>query len=215
MTDYDVREAVKNELAWSPKVDADRIAVSVTDGAVTLTGQVGSYLEKWEANRIAKRVYGVTGVANDLEIDYSGASTQDTDLLQRALQALEWNLEVPSGAVKPTVSNGWDTLTGNVAWNFQREAAESSIRNLSGVIGVTDEITLKIQPTPKDVSKRISDALIRNAQLDARRISVKTDGSTAVLDGSVSSWAERDEAETAAWSAPGVNVVRNNLQVSY
>jgi osmotically-inducible protein OsmY len=215
MTDYDVREAVKNELAWSPKVDADRIAVSVTDGAVTLTGQVGSYLEKWEANRIAKRVYGVTGVANDLEIDYSGASTQDTDLLQRALQALEWNLEVPSGAVKPTVSNGWVTLTGNVAWNFQREAAESSIRNLSGVIGVTDEITLKIQPTPKDVSKRISDALIRNAQLDARRISVKTDGSTAVLDGSVSSWAERDEAETAAWSAPGVNVVRNNLQVSY
>jgi len=215
MTDYDVREAVKNELAWSPKVDADRIAVSVTDGAVTLTGQVGSYLEKWEANRIAKRVYGVTGVANDLEIDYSGASTQDTDLLQRALQALEWNLEVPSGAVRPTVSNGWVTLTGNVAWNFQREAAESSIRNLSGVIGVTDEITLKIQPTPKDVSKRISDALIRNAQLDARRISVKTDGSTAVLDGSVSSWAERDEAETAAWSAPGVNVVRNNLQVSY
>jgi osmotically-inducible protein OsmY len=215
MTDYDVREAVKNELAWSPKVDADRIAVSVTDGAVTLTGQVGSYLEKWEANRIAKRVYGVTGVANDLEIDYSGASTQDTDLLQRALQALEWNLEVPSGAVKPTVSNGWVTLTGNVAWNFQREAAESSIRNLSGVIGVTDEITLKIQPTPKDVSKRISDALIRNAQLDARRISVKTDGSTAVLDGSVSSWAERDEAETAAWSAPGVNVVKNNLQVSY
>jgi len=215
MTDYDVREAVKNELAWSPKVDADRIAVSVTDGAVTLTGQVGSYLEKWEANRIAKRVYGVTGVANDLEIDYSGASTQDTDLLQRALQALEWNLEVPSGAVRPTVSNGWVTLTGNVAWNFQREAAESSIRNLSGVIGVTDEITLKIQPTPKDVSKRISDALSRNAQLDARRISVKTDGSTAVLDGSVSSWAERDEAETAAWSAPGVNVVRNNLQVSY
>jgi len=215
MTDYDVREAVKNELAWSPKVDADRIAVSVTDGAVTLTGQVGSYLEKWEANRIAKRVYGVTGVANDLEIDYSGASTQDTDLLQRALQALEWNLEVPSGAVRPTVSNGWVTLTGNVAWNFQREAAESSIRNLSGVIGVTDEITLKIQPTPKDVSKRISDALIRNAQLDARRISVKTDGSTAVLDGSVSSWAERDEAETAAWSAPGVNVVKNNLQVSY
>ena len=214
MTDYDVREAVKNELAWSPKVDADRIAVSVTDGAVTLTGQVGSYLEKWEANRIAKRVYGVTGVANDLEIDYSGASTQDTDLLQRALQALEWNLEVPSGAVRPTVSNGWVTLTGNVAWNFQREAAESSIRNLSGVIGVTDEITLKIQPTPKDVSKRISDALSRNAQLDARRISVKTDGSTAVL-GSVSSWAERDEAETAAWSAPGVNVVKNNLQVSY
>lgn len=215
MTDYDVREGVTNELAWSPKVDADRIAVSVSDGAVTLTGQVGSYLEKWEADRIAKRVYGVTGVANDLQIDINGTSTKDTDLLQRVLQALEWNLEVPSGVVKPTVSNGWVTLSGNVTWNFQREAAESCVRSLSGVIGVTDEITLEIQPTPKDVSKRITDALSRNAQLDARRISVKTDGNTAVLDGSVSSWAERDEAETAAWSAPGVNVVRNNLEVSY
>jgi osmotically-inducible protein OsmY len=215
MTDYDVREGVKNELAWSPKVDAERIAVSVTDGAVTLTGQVGSYLEKWEAERIAKRVYGVTGVANDLSIDYNGTSTKDSDLLQRVLRALEWNLEVPSGAVQPTVSNGWVTLSGHVTWNYQREAAESCVRILSGVIGVTDEITLEIQPTPKDVSQRITDALNRNAQLDARRIRVKTDGSTAVLDGSVSSWAERDEAETAAWSAPGVNVVKNNIEVSY
>jgi osmotically-inducible protein OsmY len=215
MTDYDVREGVKNELAWSPKVDAERIAVSVSDGAVTLTGQVGSYLEKWEAERIAKRVYGVTGVANDLSIDYNGTSTQDTDLLQRTLQALEWNLEVPPGAVQPAVSNGWVTLSGHVRWNYQREAAESSVRNLSGVIGVTDEITLETQPTPKDVSQRITDALNRNAQLDARRIRVKTDGNTAVLDGSVSSWAERDEAESAAWSAPGVNVVKNNIEISY
>jgi osmotically-inducible protein OsmY len=210
-----VRENVTNELAWSPKVDADRIAVSVSDGAVTLTGQVGSYLEKWEAESIAKRVYGVTGVANDLGVDYNGTSTQDTDLLQRALQALRWNLEVPSGAVQATVSNGWVTLSGNVTWDFQRKAAENTVRSLSGVKGLTDEITLESQPTPEDVSKRITDALSRNAQLDARRISVKTDGTTAVLDGSVSSWAERDEAETAAWSAPGVNLVRNNLEVSY
>jgi osmotically-inducible protein OsmY len=137
MSDYDVRERVRNELAWSPKVDADRIAVSVSDGVVTLTGQVSSYLEKWEADRIAKRVYRVTGVANDLQTDY-GTTTRDTDLLQRALQALEWNLEVPSGAVKPTVSNGWVTLSGNVTWNFQREAPENSVRNLSGVVGATD-----------------------------------------------------------------------------
>jgi osmotically-inducible protein OsmY len=215
MTDFDVREAVQNELAWSAKVNANAIAVAVSDGAVTLTGQVGSYFEKWEAERIAKHVFGVSGVANDLRVDYAGTATKDTELLQTVLQALRWNLAVPSGAVQPSVSNGWVTLSGKVKWNFQREAAESSVRYLFGVKGLTDEITLEIQPTPKDVNKRISDALTRNAQLDARRIAVTTEGSTAVLDGSVSSWAERDEAETAAWSAPGVSKVKNNLEVNY
>jgi osmotically-inducible protein OsmY len=149
MTDFEVREGVKNELAWSAKVDADGIAVSVSDGAVTLTGQVGSYLEKWEAERIAKRVYGVSGVANDLQVNYNGTSTLDTDLLQRALDALRWNLEVPSGAVQATVSDGWVTLSGKVKWNFQREAAESVVRNLSGVKGLTDEITLENQRRTK------------------------------------------------------------------
>ena len=215
MSDFDVRDAVKTELAWSAKVDAKGIAVSASDGAVTLTGQVGSYFEKWEAERIAKRVFGVSGVANDLQVDYAGTTTKDTELLQTVLQALRWNLAVPSDAVKPSVSDGWVTLSGKVKWNFQREAAESSVRYLLGVKGLTDQITLEIQPTPKDVNKRISDALTRNAQLDARRIAVTTEGSTAVLDGSVSSWAERDEAETAAWSAPGVSKVKNNLAVSY
>jgi osmotically-inducible protein OsmY len=215
MTDYNVRANVQNELAWSPKVNAGRIAVSATNGAVTLTGQVGSYLEKWEAETIAKRVYGVTGVANDLQVDYNGTGTRDTEVLQQAVQALKWNLEVPSGAIQVTVSDGWITLSGRVTWNFQRKAAESAVRNLSGVKGLTDEITLETQPAPKDVKQRIADALSRNAQLDARRISVNTEGNTAVLDGSVKSWAERDEAETAAWSAPGVNMVKNNLQVNY
>lgn len=215
MTDLDVREAVKNELEWSPKVDATGIAIKVSAGAVTLTGQVKSYLEKWEAERITKRVFGVTGVANELQVDYSDTVTKDTDVLQRAVDALRWNLEVPSGAVKPTVTNGWVTLSGKVAWNFQRTAAENAVRNLPGVKGLSDEITLETQPAPKDVGKRISEALTRNAQLDARRIRVTTEGNIAVLDGSVSSWAERDEAETAAWSAPGVNAVKNHLQVNY
>lgn len=215
MTDFDVREAVQNELAWSAKVNSDGIAVGVSDGAVTLTGKVASYLEKWEAERIAKRVFGVSGVANDLQVDFDGVTTQDSELLQRVLQALRWNLAVPSGAVQPTVSDGWVTLNGKVKWNFEREAAESSVRYLLGVKGLTDEITLETQPTPKDVNKRIIDALSRNAQIDARRIAVTTKGNTAVLDGSVSSWAERDEAETAAWSAPGVNEVKNNLAVNY
>jgi osmotically-inducible protein OsmY len=215
MTDFDVREDVENELAWSPRVDASRIDVNVSGGAVTLTGQVPSYLEKWDAERITKRVYGVIGVANELQVDYNGTTTRDTELLERALEALRWNLEIPSGAVQPTVSNGWITLSGKVRWNFQRAAAESSVRSLPGVKGLTDEITLENQPTPKDVNQRITDALTRNAQLDAQQIVVTTDGNTAVLDGSVGSWAERDEAETAAWSAPGVNLVKNNLQVNY
>jgi osmotically-inducible protein OsmY len=215
MSDIDVREGVRNALDWSPKINATGITVSVDHGAVSLKGEVGSYLEKYDAERVAKQVYGVTGVANDLQVDYNGTATHDSDLLRRVLETLEWNLEVPSGSVKPTVSDGWVTLTGKVMWNFQREAAESSVRNLSGVKGLTNEITLETQPTPKDVEKLIRDALSRNAQLDARRITVKTSGKTAVLDGSVSSWAERDEAETAAWSAPGVNMVENNLQVSY
>jgi osmotically-inducible protein OsmY len=215
MSDLDVRDDVVNELAWSPQVNASGIIVSVSDGAVTLTGQVGSYLEKWAAEDIAKGVYGVTGVANDLGVNYNGTVTQDTDLLQRVLDALRWNVEVPADAVKATVTNGWVVLSGTVSWNYQRQAAESTVRSLWGVKGVTDDIALQTQPTPKDVNQRITDALARNAQLDARRISVATDGSTAVLDGSVSSWAERDEAEAAAWSAPGVNSVRNNLEVSY
>jgi osmotically-inducible protein OsmY len=215
MSDFDVREGVRSALDWSPKVDATRIGVSVNHGAVSLTGTVGSYLQKWDAEHIAKQVYGVTGVANDLEVDYDGTSTRDADLLQKVLQSLNWNLEVPYNSVKPAVSNGWVTLTGTVKWNFQREAAESAVRSLSGVKGVSDEITLENQPAAKDVGQKISDALSRNAQLDARRITVTTDGGTAVLDGTVNSWAERDEAETAAWSAPGVNNVTNNLQVSY
>ena len=215
MSDLDVREGVRSALEWSPKVDASQIAVSVTGGAVSLSGNVPSYLQKWDAERIAKQIYGVTGVANDLTVDYIGGDTRDPDLLQRVLQSLNWNLEVPLGSVKPTVTDGWVTLTGTVTWNFQRAAAESSVRGLSGVKGVTDEIALQSQPAPNDVDKRITEALSRNAQIDARRITVTTDGSTAVLDGTVSSWAERDEAETAAWSAPGVNNVENNLQVSY
>jgi osmotically-inducible protein OsmY len=215
LTDLDVQESVRSALDFSPRVDATRIAVTVLDGVVSLTGQVGSYLQKWDAERIAKQVYGVIGVANNLDVDYDGQATRDADLLQNVLQVLKWNLEVPLGSVKATVTDGWVTLDGTVRWNFQREAAESSVRNLSGVKGVTDEITLQSQPAPKDVGQRITDALSRNALLDAKGITVTTNGSTAVLDGTVSSWAERDEAETAAWSAPGVNVVKNNLQVSY
>jgi len=215
MSDLDVREGVRSALDWSPKIDATQISVSVNGGAVSLTGNVPSYLQKWDAERIAKQVYGVTGVANDLTVNYIGGDARDPELLQRVLQSLNWNLEVPSNSVKPTVTNGWVTLSGTVNWNFQREAAESSVRNLSGVKGVADQITLENRPAPKDVDKRIADALSRNAQLDARRITVTTDGGTAVLDGTVSSWAERDEAETAAWSAPGVQNVTNNLQVSY
>lgn len=214
-SDLDLRQDVESALAFDPKIDASRIAVIARDGAVTLTGRVGSYLEKWEAEQTAKQVYGVSGVANDVEVVLNGGASSDTDLLQKVLHALEWNVAVPANAVRPVVEDGYVTLQGKVKWNFEREAAESCVRNLAGVKGVVNEITVDNKSQSADVCKRIEDALARNAQLDARRITVTTIGSTAVLDGSVSSWAERDEAEDAAWSAPGVNNVENHLTVTY
>lgn len=214
-SDLDLRQDIESELAFDPKIDASAVAVMAKDGAVTLTGRVGNYLEKCEAERIAKQVYGVTGVANDIEVRLDGGAQSDAELLQRVLRALEWNVAVPSSAIKPTIENGYVTLTGKVKWNFEREAAESAVRSLAGVKGVYNEITLlNSAPQPNDVRTRIVDALNRNAQIDARRITVTTRGNTAILDGSVDSWAERAEAEDAAWSAPGIASVENHLAVT-
>lgn len=214
-TDLSLRQDVESELAWSPQVDASDVAVTARDGAVTLSGKVKSYFEKCEIERIAKQVYGVTGIANEVQVALGGAAKDDGDLLQDVLHALKFNLLIPRDTVKPTVRNGWVTLEGKVRWNFQRDRAEDSVRYLAGVTGVTNDIKIDNEPQPKDVSKRIEDAFARKAQLDARSISVSMIGNTAVLDGSVHSWAERDEAADAAWSAPGVSSVENHLRVTY
>ena len=212
-SDLEVRQDVERELAWDPRIDAANIAVAAKQGVVTLTGQVRNFLEKWEAEDAAKRVVGVIGIANDLEVTLVGPAVSDTDLAERVSMALQWNAAVPADAIKAVVSDGWVTLEGSVQWYHQKAAAEDAVRSLHGVRGVTNLISIDNPVDPQDLSGRISEALTRNAHIDARNVTVRAEGHTVVLEGSVRTWAEREEAEKAAWAAPGVTSVENRLVV--
>jgi osmotically-inducible protein OsmY len=213
-SDDSIRREVEEELRYDPSLAEDDIAVSVRDGVVTLAGRVKSYLDKWRAERSASRVRGVRAIANDLDVRLPSASTrQDTDIARAAADALDWNIAVPKGRIKARVENGWVTLEGDVDWNFQKEAAERSVRSITGVKGVTSLITVRVRPTPSDVKQKIADALERGAQFDAERITVEVDGNKAILRGTVRSFAERRDAERAAFNAPGITEVENRLLV--
>jgi osmotically-inducible protein OsmY len=215
MLDIELRQDVVDELTWEPVVDPAEIGVAVTDGVVTLTGYVDSYSEKMAAERAAKRVYGVTAVANDVKVRLPGAMERnDADIASAARNSLDWNTLVPGDRMTVTVSNGWVKLEGKVDWQFQRTEAENAVRHLTGVKGVTNLLTITEQATPSEVESRIEDALKRSAELDARRVWVETRNGTIVLHGRVRSWAERREAENAAWAAPGVADVENKITVA-
>ena len=214
MTDNSLQQAVLDELKWEPSVNAAHIGVTAKGGVVTLSGDVSSYTEKLAAARAARRVNGVKGVAEDIKVHYSFSKVDDTDIAQKALQTLSWDIEVPDERVKVEVEDGWVTLTGTVNWNYQRNAAEADVRKLKGVLGVIDNISINPTVQASDAREKIRTALKRNAAVEADNISIAIEGGKVTLSGEVNSWGEDDIVRSTAWAAPGVTEVVDNLVVA-
>ncbi|MFZ3159325.1 MAG: BON domain-containing protein [Rhodoferax sp.] len=213
-TDSEIKKDVLSELQWDPLISETKVGVTVNEGVVTLTGHLDTYAEKVAAKRAAGRVSGVKAIALEIDVIPAGIHQRsDTEIALAVEHALSWNTSVPQDRVKVAVEKGWVTLTGDLDWNFQRRAVERMVRPLKGVVGITDNIQLKTLPVPLKLQERIQEALTRQAMREARRIEVSVEGSEVTLRGHVHSWAERNAAEGASWSAPGVTRVNNQLLV--
>lgn len=214
ISDIQVRDNVEAELDWDARLDSRQIGVAVQDGVVTLTGHVSSYAQRRAAEEATQSVAGVKAVANDITIDLPfDWKRTDAEIAQAAIDALAMNISVPSNTIKITVHDGWITLEGQVPTWYQKTVAEDALIHMRGVRGISNQITVRAQPAVRDVERRITAALHRRAQLDANSIHVTAKDGTVTLEGEVDSWSERSEAEFAAWQAPGVAKVVDNLSV--
>jgi len=214
-SDADIKYDAEAELKWDPQVDETDIAVKVNGGAVTLSGYARNYFERHQAEQTAKRVAGVLAVANDIQVrlGYIAKST-DPEIAREAIAALKSELPISWDKIKVLVDNGHVRLEGKVEWNFQREQAEAILRRVSGVVGLRNHITVLPTVKPGDIKVKIEEAFRRSAEVDASHVTVDANGSEVTLSGEVRTWAERQQAQQSAWSAPGVTTVTNNLRVT-
>jgi osmotically-inducible protein OsmY len=213
-TNAELQHDVLEELLWDPSINAANLQVRADHGAVTLGGSIASYTEKWAAKRAAERVRGVVSVVNNIEVRLPADDERtDADLAGTASDALRWNRLVPHELISVAAVQGRLTLTGDVPYHYQREAAYNAVRTLVGVRDVNNHVRIRPSITPGSVKSDIEKALVRSAEIDAARIQVTTDGGTVSLSGSVHSWSERDEVGRAVWGAPGVQHVQNDLVV--
>jgi osmotically-inducible protein OsmY len=214
-TDAEIKKDVEAELRWNPSIDHTDVAVAVKNGVVTLTGFTRSFSEKWEAERAVKHVAGVVGVANDIEVRLPSVDQRpDPEIARDAVTALKNRLPMSAEHIQVTVKNGWVSLEGEVEWQYQRESAETAVRWVRGVKGVSNLVQVKPRAAASEIKHKIDEAFRRSAEVDANRVTVEAKGSEVVLKGTVRSWAERQEAERVAWAAPGVTRVDNRITIS-
>lgn len=215
MNDTTLRQDILDELDFEPSIDSADIGVAVENGIVTLSGHVPTYGQKVTVEHVVCRVKGVKGVAEEIEVRPFGTNqTADDEIVKRAVNSLKWNTSIPENAVQVKVQSGWLTLTGKVEWQYQKTAAADAVRNLAGVVGVSNHMEIKQRASALDVKKRIEDALKRNAEVKAQAIKVNLlDGGKIRLEGRVNTWSERSAAERAAWSAAGVSTVDDRITI--
>ncbi|MET3107028.1 osmotically-inducible protein OsmY [Oxalobacteraceae bacterium GrIS 1.18] len=214
--DIDLQEKVMDALVWDPCVDATHVGVNAKGGIVTLSGYVASYFEKKKCERIAKNVAKVKAVVDELDLKLAGSALRaDLDIAESAINLLKLNVLVPPNTVQLTVANAWVTLDGTVEWKFQRDAAEAALRTMVGIRGITNAIHVKPAARVGELKSKIQSALVRNAQIDARNITIGLAGDVVTLNGHVRSWVEKEQAEAATWSAPGITQVHNNIVVEH
>lgn len=214
MSDLNLRQQILDELEFEPSVDAASIGVAVHDGVVTLTGHVRSYAEKIAAERAVQNVRGVRAIAEEIEVRFpEDKKTADDEIARRALDIIAWDTTIPDDHITLKVHKGWITLSGEAEWQYQKTAAETAVRKLSGVVGVTNLVVIKPRVDVSSIQHRIESALKRNAEIEAERIRVLVSGGKVILEGKVHAWHERGVAERAAWSAPGVTSVEDHLTI--